>query len=353
MNSKKKIALIFGGRSAEHEISIISARSVFDELNKGKNYEIVSIYIDKEGFWRIVSSPYAEEEFNKKGHSFLPWGSKEEIFDADIYFPLLHGPYGEDGSIQGLLEMADVPYVGAGIMGSSLGINKIKTKEILSFHGIPVVDWISLREIDWIERKEEILKKCKKLPPPLFVKPSNLGSSIGVTKVKDYSELPYAIEKALEWDRAIIVEKGVNAREIECSVLGNEKPIASVPGEVIPYREFYDYKDKYIEGKTKFLIPADVSEKEKEEFQSLAIRAFLALECFGMARVDFLMDKETKEIYVNEINTIPGFTSISMYPKLWEASGISYSKLLEILIELAFERHRSKKRKFDYSIEEL
>jgi D-alanine-D-alanine ligase len=353
MNSKKKIALIFGGRSAEHEISIISARSVFDELNKGKNYEIVSIYIDKEGFWRIVSSPYAEEEFNKKGHSFLPWGSKEEIFDADIYFPLLHGPYGEDGSIQGLLEMADVPYVGAGIMGSSLGINKIKTKEILSFHGIPVVDWISLREIDWIERKEEILKKCKKLPPPLFVKPSNLGSSIGVTKVKDYSELPYAIEKALEWDRAIIVEKGVNAREIECSVLGNEKPIASVPGEVIPYREFYDYKDKYIEGKTKFLIPADVNEKEKEEFQSLAIRAFLALECFGMARVDFLMDKETKEIYVNEINTIPGFTSISMYPKLWEASGISYSKLLEILIELAFERHRSKKRKFDYSIEEL
>jgi len=353
MNSKKKIALIFGGRSAEHEISIISARSVFDELNKGKNYEIVSIYIDKEGFWRIVSSPYAEEEFNKKGHSFLPWGSKDEIFDADIYFPLLHGPYGEDGSIQGLLEMADVPYVGAGIMGSSLGINKIKTKEILSFHGIPVVDWISLREIDWIERKEEILKKCKKLPPPLFVKPSNLGSSIGVTKVKDYSELPYAIEKALEWDRAIIVEKGVNAREIECSVLGNEKPIASVPGEVIPYREFYDYKDKYIEGKTKFLIPADVSEKEKEEFQSLAIRAFLALECFGMARVDFLMDKETKEIYVNEINTIPGFTSISMYPKLWEASGISYSKLLEILIELAFERHRSKKRKFDYSIEEL
>jgi D-alanine-D-alanine ligase len=353
MNSKKKIALIFGGRSAEHEISIISARSVFDELNKGKNYEIVSIYIDKEGFWRIVSSPYAEEEFNKKGHSFLPWGSKDEIFDADIYFPLLHGPYGEDGSIQGLLEMADVPYVGAGIMGSSLGINKIKTKEILSFHGIPVVDWISLREIDWIERKEEILKKCKKLPPPLFVKPSNLGSSIGVTKVKDYSELPYAIEKALEWDRAIIVEKGVNAREIECSVLGNEKPIASVPGEVIPYREFYDYKDKYIEGKTKFLIPADVSEKEKEEFQSLAIRAFLALECFGMARVDFLMNKETKEIYVNEINTIPGFTSISMYPKLWEASGISYSKLLEILIELAFERHRSKKRKFDYSIEEL
>jgi len=349
---KKRIALIFGGRSAEHEISVISARSVFDALNKGK-YEIISIYIDKEGLWRVVSSPYAEKEFNKKGHLFLPWSSKDEIFDADVYFPLLHGPYGEDGSIQGLFEMADVPYVGAGIMGSSLGMNKEKAKEILSFHGIPVVEWLSFKDVDWKEKKEELIERCKIFPLPLFVKPSNLGSSIGITKVKNYSELLSAIEKAFEWDRVVIVERGINAREIECSVLGNDKPIVSVPGEVIPYREFYDYKDKYIEGKTKFVIPADVSEKEKQEFQSLAIRAFLALECFGMARVDFLMDKVTKKIFVNEINTIPGFTSISMYPKLWEASGIPYPQLIEKLIELSLERYRLKKKKLNYSVEEL
>ncbi len=349
---KKKIAIIFGGRSAEHEISIISARSVFDTLNKEK-YEIVPVYIDKEGLWRVVSSPYAEGEFNKKGYSFLPWGSKGEIFKADVYFPLLHGPYGEDGSIQGLFEMADVPYVGSGIMGSSLGMNKEKAKEILSFHGIPVVEWFSLRNVDWKEKKEELLKRCERLPLPIFVKPSNLGSSIGITKVKDYSELPSAIEKAFEWDKVILVERGVNAREIECSVLGNDKPIASVPGEVIPFREFYDYKDKYIEGKTKFVIPAEVSEKERKEFQSLAIKAFLALECYGMARVDFLMDRETRKIFVNEINTIPGFTSISMYPKLWEASGIPYPQLVEKLIELSLERHRLKRKKLNYSVEEL
>lgn len=349
---KKKIAIIFGGRSAEHEISIISSRSVFDTLNKEK-YEIVSIYIDKKGLWRLVSSPYTEEEFNKKGYSFLPWSSKDEIFEADVYFPLLHGPYGEDGSMQGLFEIADVPYVGAGIMGSSLGMNKEKTKEILSFRGIPVVEWFSFRDADWKEKKNELLKRCESLPLPIFVKPSNLGSSIGITKVKDYSELSSAIEKAFKWDKIILIERGVNAREIECSVLGNDKPIASVLGEVIPFREFYDYKDKYLEGKTKFVIPAKISEKEKEEFQSLAIRAFLALECYGMARVDFLMDKETRKIFVNEINTIPGFTSISMYPKLWEASGIPYSELVERLIELAIERHKFKKRKLDYSIEEL
>ncbi len=349
---KKRIVLIFGGRSAEHEISVISARSVFNALNKEK-YEIVSIYIDKKGLWRLVSSPYAEREFNKKGHLFLPWSSKDEIFEADVYFPLLHGPYGEDGSIQGLFEMADVPYVGAGIMGSSLGMNKEKAKEILSFHGIPVVEWLSFRDVDWKEKKGELIERCKVFSLPIFVKPSNLGSSIGITKVKDYSELPSAIEKAFEWDRVVIVERGINAREIECSVLGNDKPIVSVPGEVIPYREFYDYKDKYIEGKTKFVIPADVSEKEKEEFQSLAIRAFLALECFGMARVDFLMDKVTKKIFVNEINTIPGFTSISMYPKLWEASGIPYPQLIEKLIELSLERYRLKKKKLNYSVEEL
>ncbi len=349
---KKRIAIIFGGRSAEHEISIISARSVFNAINK-ERYDIVSIYIDKEGLWRLVSSPHAEEEFNKKGHVFLPWVSKDEIFEADLYFPILHGPYGEDGSIQGFFEMADVPYVGAGIMGSALGINKAKAKEILSFRGIPVVEWVSFRDIDWDEKKDEILKRCKKLPLPLFVKPSNLGSSIGITKIKNYSELPIAIEKAFEWDSVILVERGVKAREIECSVLGNDKPVASVPGEVIPCREFYDYRDKYLEGKTKFVIPADVSEEEKKKFQELSIKSFLALECFGMARVDFLMDKDTHEIFVNEINTIPGFTSISMYPKLWEASGIKYPQLIEMLIELAFERYIQKKKKLNYSVEEL
>lgn len=349
---RKKVAIIFGGRSAEHEISIISARSIFDAIDKEK-YDTISIYIDKEGLWKRVFSPYAEEEFDIKGNSFLPWNSINENLEADVYFPVLHGPYGEDGSIQGLLEMADVPYVGAGIIGSSLGMNKVKTKEILSFHKIPVVEWISFKDVDWTEKRDELLEKCIKLQLPLFVKPSNLGSSIGIAKVKDYSELSSAIERAFQWDRVILVERGINAREIECSVLGNDKPVASVPGEVIPYREFYDYKDKYLEGKTKFVIPANVSEKEKEKFQELSIRSFLALECFGMARVDFLMDKQTHNIYVNEINTIPGFTSISMYPKLWEASGINYSQLLEKLIELAFERHGKKRKKLNYSVEEL
>lgn len=349
---KKRIAIIFGGKSAEHEISIISARSVFDAINKDR-YDVISIYIDKDGLWRIVSSPYSENEFTKRGYSFLPWSFNEENIEADIYFPVLHGPYGEDGTLQGLLDMADVPYVGAGIMGSALGMNKAKTKEILSFHNIPVVEWVSFRDVDWKEKREEILGRCEKVSLPLFVKPSNLGSSIGITKVKDFSELPDAIERAFEWDRVILIERGVNAREIECSVLGNDKPIASVPGEVIPYREFYDYKDKYLEGKTKFVIPADVSEEEKKKFQELSIRTFLALECFGMARVDFLMERETHEIFVNEVNTIPGFTSISMYPKLWEASGISYPELIERLIQLAFERHKNKRKKLNYSVEEL
>lgn len=349
---KKRIAIIFGGKSAEHEISIISARSVFDAINKDR-YDVISIYIDKDGLWRIVSSPYSENEFTKRGYSFLPWSFNEENIEADIYFPVLHGPYGEDGTLQGLLDMADVPYVGAGIMGSALGMNKAKTKEILSFHNIPVVEWVSFRDVDWKEKREEILGRCEKVSLPLFVKPSNLGSSIGITKVKDFSELPDAIERAFEWDRVILIERGVNAREIECSVLGNDKPIASVPGEVIPYREFYDYKDKYLEGKTKFVIPANVSEEEKKKFQELSIRTFLALECFGMARVDFLMERETHEIFVNEVNTIPGFTSISMYPKLWEASGISYPELIERLIQLAFERHKNKRKKLNYSVEEL
>lgn len=349
---KKRIAIIFGGKSAEHEISIVSARSIFDAINKDK-YDVISIYIDKDGLWRIVSSPHSDNEFTKGGYSFLPWSFSDEIFEADIYFPVLHGPYGEDGTLQGLLEMANVPYVGAGIMGSALGMNKAKTKEILSFQNIPVVEWVSFRDIDWKEKREEILERCEKLSLPLFVKPSNLGSSIGITKVKDFSELPDAIERAFQWDRVVLVERGINAREIECSVLGNDKPIASVPGEVIPYREFYDYKDKYLEGKTKFVIPADVSEEEKRKFQELSVRTFLALECFGMARVDFLMDRDTHEIFVNEINTIPGFTSISMYPKLWEASGISYPELIEMLIQLAFERHKSKKKKLNYSVEEL
>ncbi|MGQ9618334.1 MAG: D-alanine--D-alanine ligase family protein [Candidatus Aminicenantia bacterium] len=349
---KMRIALIFGGRSAEHEVSIISARSVFDNINKEK-YEVVSIYIDKEGLWRRVSSPYSEEEFKRKGFLFLPWSQKDEIFDAGLYFPLLHGPYGEDGTIQGLFEIADVPYVGAGIMGSALGMNKVKTKEILSFHKIPVVNWFSIRQSEWENRKEEVLKKCYSIPLPLFVKPSNLGSSIGISKVKDYSELPASIEKAFEWDTSVLVEEGINAREIECSVLGNDNPVASIPGEVIPYREFYDYRDKYFDGKTRFVIPADVSEEEKKNFQTLSVKAYIALECYGMARVDFLMDKETREIYVNELNTIPGFTAISMYPKLWEASGLPYPQLIEKLIELAFEKHKKKKRKLNYSVEDL
>ncbi|MFQ6083585.1 MAG: D-alanine--D-alanine ligase family protein [Candidatus Aminicenantia bacterium] len=353
MKSKKiRVGLIFGGCSAEHEVSIISACSVYKNIDK-KKINLISIYIDKKGNWKLVESPLIGKENLAKGKSFsfLPWEAKSlrENFSADVYFPLLHGPYGEDGTIQGLFEMADVPYVGAGVLASSLGMDKAKMKFIFKAKGLPVVNFLSILDWQWKAERKEILKKIKKeFIFPCFVKPSNLGSSIGISKVKENSQVIQAIDYAFKYDRKVLVEQGVIGREFECSILGNDFPQASLPGELIPYREFYNYQDKYIEGKTRFKIPAPLPENKIKEIQSLAIKAFRAIECSGMARVDFFMEGKTGKIHINEINTIPGFTEISMYPKMWEASGISYPKLIEKLIELAFERHHSKKRKFNF-----
>ncbi len=348
MKSKRlRIVLLFGGRSAEHEISILSASSVYKKIDKEK-FEVISIYIDKQGNWKKVESPAIGEKNLNKGQSFsfLPWTPKfpSEGFEADVYFPLLHGPYGEDGTIQGLLEMADVPYVGAGVLASSLGMDKAKSKFILRAKGLPVVNFLTIYDLKWEKERKSILEKIiKEFTFPLFVKPSNLGSSVGITKVKEEPQLISAINHAFQYDRKILVEQGIEGRELECSVLGNDEPQASLPGELIPYREFYDYDDKYIEGKTKFKIPAPLSEYQTKEIQRLAIEAFKAIDCSGMARVDFFLERNTEKIYINEINTIPGFTEISMYPKLWEISGIPYSRLIEKLVELALERHKNKK----------
>lgn len=349
-DQKTKIALLFGGRSAEHEVSLSSASAVYKNLDS-KKFEIHSIYIDKQGNWKQVPSPLQPLPELNQGElfSFLPW-KKQSIphsLQADVYFPILHGPYGEDGTIQGLLEMANVPYVGAPVLASALGMDKAMTKALFAAHNLPVVNHLIILETDWIKKKDKYLKKIEqKFPLPFFVKPANLGSSVGITKVKDYKQSEKALEKAFRYDRKIMVEEGIKGREIECSVLGNDHPRASSPGEIIPYREFYDYKDKYVEGKTSFAIPAPLPEFTVKQIQKLAIAAFKALDCSGMARVDFFLQHKTNKIYLNEINTIPGFTSISMYPKLWEISGLPFSQLLEELIHLSQARHQHKNSKW-------
>lgn len=342
------VALIFGGRSAEHEISIISARAIYKNLDR-KKYRVLSIYVTKKGNWKLVSSPEVTATALRAGHgfSFLPWDGRRErpAIKADVYFPVLHGPYGEDGTIQGLLEMADVPYVGAPVLASAIGMDKAIFKHLLSRLGLPVVPYLVLYEEDWKKDRKDIEKKIfQELGLPLFVKPANLGSSVGISKVKSKKELAPAVRLAFRYDHKILVEKAIKGREIECSVLGNERPRASLPGEVIPHREFYDYADKYLEGKTRFRIPAGLPEDLTRRFQELAVASFRAIDGCGMARVDFFLEQGTGNIYINEINTIPGFTEISMYPRLWEVSGLSFSRLLDRLIQLALRRHRLKKR---------
>ncbi|MBN1272767.1 MAG: D-alanine--D-alanine ligase [Candidatus Aminicenantes bacterium] len=336
------VGLLFGGRSAEHEISLLSARSIFNQLDKNK-YNPLLIYIDTHGRWTVTDSiparPFSESR--KKNLSFLPWEntSWQNNIRADIYFPILHGPFGEDGTIQGLLEMAGVPYVGASVLASAVGMDKATAKELFRGQGLPTVNTIVLHEPDWRENKENCLRRLQqKMSFPLFVKPSNLGSSVGITKVKNRQTLPVSIDLAFRYDRKVLVEEGIEGREFECSVLGNENPEASLPGELIPFREFYDYKDKYIEGKTSFHIPAPISPELTETIRKTAIRAFKAIDGCGMARVDFFLQKKPEKLFLNEVNTIPGFTEISMYPKLWEQSGLPFSRLLDRLIELGFER---------------
>jgi D-alanine-D-alanine ligase len=282
-------------------------------------------------------------------HDFLPWGrGPAEALAADIYFPVLHGPYGEDGTIQGLLELADAPYVGAGVLGSAAGMDKAVMKELFRSRGLPIVNHRVILEADWSLRQGAIARALRRgFRPPLFVKPANLGSSVGITKVKAWDALGPAVATALRFDRKVIVEQGVAGREIECSVLGNDAPEASLPGEVIPHREYYDYADKYLEGKTSFAIPARLPAPLVRRVRRLAVEAFRACDCAGLARIDFFLEAKTGRLYVNEINTIPGFTEISMYPKLWAVSGLAFGPLVERLIEFGFERHRVRRRAVD------
>ncbi|MFI5088511.1 MAG: D-alanine--D-alanine ligase [Terriglobales bacterium] len=384
---KLRIGILFGGRSGEHEVSLLSAASILDAIDKDK-YEVVPIGITKEGRW--LTSASAEKllhgEFSSakhlragdpeatpgaallaKGESIVippvpgdalaPFESnapqrrlEDRAINVDVIFPVLHGTFGEDGTIQGLLELADLPYVGAGVLGSAAGMDKDVMKRLFRDAGLALVRHLTFLRADWQKDPKRVRKEVeKKLNYPVFVKPANLGSSVGVSKARDRKELKKAMDEAAAYDRKIVVEEGVGgkdrkAREIECSVLGNDRPEASIAGEVVPSKEFYDYEAKYLTEGSELLIPAKLSKKQMQQVQEMAVQAFLAVDCAGMARVDFLMDPKAEKIYVNEVNTIPGFTAISMYPKLWAASGLPYPKLIDRLIQLALERHAEKKK---------
>jgi len=365
MRAKKlKVGIIFGGRSGEHEVSFCSASSIIKAINRDK-YIVIPIGITKEGRW---ISPYesalALESGKIEGKSTVilvnnPSGKslisidnhqefKKETWEGklDVIFPVLHGPYGEDGTIQGLLELADIPYVGAGVASSAVSMDKELMKTIFRQKSLPVLKWLTIKRKDWQKDKEEILSLIQNtFEFPLFVKPTNLGSSVGITKVHRKEELEKALDLASSYDRKILIEEGLEgAREIECSVLGNDEPQTSVVGEVKPAGEFYDYDSKYIDQATQLIVPADLPEEVSEKVRKIALCAFQAIDAAGMARVDFFVTKKENKIYLNEINTIPGFTSVSMYPRLWEASGVSYSKLIDRLIQLALERYQDKKQ---------
>jgi D-alanine-D-alanine ligase len=388
---KLRVGILFGGRSGEHEVSLLSAASVLNAIDKEK-YDVVPIGITKDGRW--LTAEHAEHLLQGKlmleprnlragdpettpsaavlarGESvvvppepvhrqsgLVPFQTdaammrraSDRAINVDVIFPVLHGTFGEDGTIQGLLELADIPYVGAGVLGSAAGMDKDIMKSLFIAAGIPIVKHVTLLRSMWEKEPKKVAKLVGKLKYPVFVKPANLGSSVGISKAHNRKELGPAIEEAAKFDRKIVIEQGVGgakekAREIECSVLGNDEPAASVPGEIVPGKEFYDYTAKYVDEGSQLIIPAKLSKSETKKVQDLAIAAFKAVDCSGLARVDFLMDPKTRKIYLNEINTMPGFTAISMYPKLWAASGLAYADLIDRLIQLGIERHEDKKK---------
>jgi D-alanine-D-alanine ligase len=358
-----RVGVLFGGRSGEHEVSLVSAASVIRALDPEK-YEAVAIGITKDGRWLVgEAAQKLLPEVLKSGRrvmlsadpsvaALVPLDEKPGVgLRVDVVFPVLHGTYGEDGTVQGLLELAGLPYVGAGVLGSAVGMDKDVQKRLFREAGLPVGDFVALPRSTWESSRVAVIKSVtKKFKFPIFVKPATLGSSVGMTKVHNREELPKALDFAAEFALKIIVERGFDAREIEVAVLGNSDPKASIPGEIIPHREFYDYAAKYLEEGTRLVIPAKLKLAQVKKFQDYAVRAFQCLECGGMARVDFFLERRTNRIYLNEINTIPGFTSISMYPKLWEATGVPYRDLIDRLIGFALEAHREKART-KYAIE--
>jgi len=358
LKDKLRLAVIFGGRSGEHEVSLMSARSVLDALDR-EAYDITEIGITKEGRWLSGDDALKAFETGRQadlipvallaepGLAMLYERSSEglrPLTDLDVVFPVLHGTYGEDGTLQGLLELADLPYVGAGVLAAAATMDKGLFKTLMMGSGIPVVPGITVNSSELPERMEAVLARVEALGAyPFFTKPANLGSSVGINKVTNRSDLLEGLMEAAGYDRRLVIEVGVNAREIEVSVMGNDEPEASIPGEIIPGDEFYTYDAKYIDDTSELLIPAAIDEITAAEIRRLAVEAYRAVDGAGLARVDFLLDADSGEIYLNEINAIPGFTKISMYPKLWEASGISYSELLDRLIAYALERYEQKR----------
>jgi D-alanine-D-alanine ligase len=389
---KLRVGILFGGRSGEHEVSLLSAASVLNAIDKEK-YEVVPIGITKDGRWltaehaenlltgKLVIEPRnlrAGDPENTTSAAVLARGeavvvppepvhrqrglvpfqtdasmmrrASDRAINVDVIFPVLHGTFGEDGTIQGLLELADIPYVGAGVLGSAAGMDKDIMKSLFIAAGIPIVKHVTILRSAWENDPKKVQKQVEsRLTYPVFVKPANLGSSVGISKAHNRKELGPAIEEAARFDRKIVIEQGVGgkkekAREIECSVIGNDEPTASVPGEIVPGKEFYDYTAKYVDEGSQLIIPAKLTKAETKKVQELAVAAFQAVDCSGLARVDFLMDPKTRKIFLNEINTMPGFTSISMYPKLWAASGLDYADLIDRLIQLGIERHEDKKK---------
>jgi D-alanine-D-alanine ligase len=398
---KLRVGVLFGGRSGEHEVSLLSAASVMQAMDRSK-YEVVPIGITKQGLWltdlhaeQLIRGEFVQTQQAKEGlaggnvhankrlragdpsatssaavlakgeavlvppvpseSSIVPFATPRNHaapsgIHVDVIFPVLHGTFGEDGTMQGLLELADIAYVGSGVLGSSAGMDKDVMKKLFACARLPLVKHLTVLRSEW-EREPKRVEKAvdSALKYPVFVKPANLGSSVGISKAHDAGELPAAMDEAALYDRKIVIEQGVGgkrhkAREIECAVLGNDEPIASICGEIVPAKEFYDYDAKYIDAGSELLIPARLDHTQARQVQEMAIRAFQSVECSGLARVDFLMDPATGHFYLNEVNTMPGFTSISMYPKLWAATGIEYPALIDRLIELALERHADKKR---------
>jgi D-alanine-D-alanine ligase len=361
---KLRVGIIYGGRSGEHEVSLASAASVFQHLDP-ERYEAVAIRIEKDGRWALPSQPPTVMKAADviKGALPEPREAARETYPMaypggdtlmtgttgmklDVVFPVLHGPYGEDGTVQGLLELANVPYVGAGVLASSVGMDKAAMKLVFAASGLPICDYEVVLKRDWQRDERGVMERVAgRLGFPVFVKPANLGSSVGISKAKHATELRAAISLAAQFDRKIVVEAAVqNAREIEVAVLGNDDPEASVPGEIIPAGEFYDYQAKYVSDDSRTVIPAEIDSARSAEVRGLAVAAFKAIDGAGMARVDFLLARESRQLYLNEVNTIPGFTTISMYAKMWDASGLPYARLLDRLIALAIERHAEKQQ---------
>lgn len=350
-----RLGVFFGGRSGEHEVSLLSARSVINALDP-ERYEVVEIGITKSGEW--LAGPGALTAFERNemqeltpvvmipepGTFRLYRRAEGELFEPftelDMAFPVLHGTFGEDGTLQGLFELAEIPYVGAGVLGSAVAMDKGLFKYVMKANNLPVLDWTVVSDVDFKMDMDRVLDQVEALGEyPLFTKPANMGSSVGITRCENRSDLIEGLQDALQYDRRIVIEHGIQAREIEISVLGNEEPEASIPGEVVPSDVFYSYKAKYVDDDSELIIPAEIDLDIADSAREIALRAYKAIDCAGMARVDFLLDKDTNRLFLNEINTIPGFTKISMYPKLWEASGLPYSELLDRLVDLGMQRH--------------